>query len=414
MRGDTVNKFKKNLLSTVFIGSMIGMASVSALADDGDYDAQGVKAGSFLVFPTLTVDEIFNDNLYNEKTSKTDDMITVISPDLSIKSDWNNHSLKFDFGAEVGRYADQGADDYEQYDSRVRARIDATKAVTISADGRYQALTEDRGGNDVGSDASAPIETNQTSFELEAAVKPNRIGVTVTGNYDDYDYDDNVNTDATTTNNDDRDREDIVATVRVGYDIQENYEAFVALSANDIDYNAATDDNGENRDSDGYSVYAGVAIDLTGLVTADISAGYFSQDYTDAALKDADGFAGDVDINWDVTPLTTIRGTVGGGVNETTTSGVSSTIGTNIGVGIDHDFLENLTASADLKWSNSDYEGATDNREDDKIVASIGADYKINRNFFTGAEYKYTDRDSNINTNDYDANVFTLTVGAQF
>jgi len=47
--GKIVNKFRINLISTVFACAIIGVVGAQAQAQDDSYDALGIKAGGFLV-----------------------------------------------------------------------------------------------------------------------------------------------------------------------------------------------------------------------------------------------------------------------------------------------------------------------------------------------------------------------------
>ncbi len=157
-----------------------------------------------------------------------------------------------------------------------------------------------------------------------------------------------------------------------------------------------------------------MAVELSRLVRADVALGWMEQNYTDSSLKDISGWSSDARVRWSVTQLTTLRFTVNRAINETTSNNVSGIIRTSAGVGVDHELLRNLILKADARYANSDYQGDPAAREDDTLTFSAGADYKMNRNFFGGLNYTYTDRDSNIDTNDYTDNVVKLTVGAQF
>jgi hypothetical protein len=376
------------------------------------YDPVGMPVGSFRFFPKVDVVEEYNDNIYKSDNEESDDFITMIKPKLDLRSDWNQHYLQLDAGAEVGRYASSSDDDYEDYDAGVRGRFDATRALVINGNAKYLHDHEERGGDDVATDAAAPVEYDQINGELGAKYKPNRFSVGVRGEVKDYDYDDNKTLLGGTTNNDDRDRFEMLGELRFGYEIQDGYEAYLKTSYNDRDYDSQVDDNNENRDSDGYKVQAGIAIDLARLIRADLAAGWMEQEYADSALRDVDGYSLDATVRWNLTELTTIRGNASRSINETTTSGASATVGSSLGIGVDHEFLRNLVAKADLKYGLSEYEGLT--REDDKYTASVGIDYKLNRNFYAGAKYQFEQRDSNVNTNDYDQNLFTISLGAQF
>lgn len=385
-------------------------------AKQAEYDAKGVPVGSFRAFPKLDVSVTHDDNIYKEKTGKNSDTITNVKPSLSLRSDWNRHSLRLDAAVDDAYYRSKSADNYTTYDLRLRGKADITKALTAKGNLRRQTGAEARGGDDVSSDAAAPVDTLTHTAGVDVAYKPNRLGVTVGATLKDYDYDDNQTIGGATTNNDDRDRKDTEGYVRVGYDIQDGYEAYAIYTANDRSYEASKLDSATSplRDSDGYNAKAGLSVELSKLITADVSAGYLSQDYANATLKDVSGWSADANIRWSVTTLTTLRGTVSRSVGETTTSGVSSTLATNYGVGVDHEFMRNLTAKADVKFAHSDYVGDTNNRKDDKTTYSAGLNYKLNRTFFAGAKAAYEKRDSNINTNDYNRTQYTVNVGAQF
>lgn len=416
--------FRRSLLAVTCFGVVLGASSMVLAKDEKtaevsvadkkaeEYNAKGIHLGAFDLFPKVTVKETRNDNIYKEKTGESDDWITDIEPSLSLRSNWSQHSLRFDGKANIGRYADYGDNDYEDYEARARGTVNASKALTIKGDAKFSHGHEDRGGDDVGSDAKNPVETDTINTQLDVAYKANRVGLQFTADYDIIDVDDNKTTAGGTTNNDDRDRRDMEGTLKLSYEIKKGYEAYVKGSLNDRNYDDAVDDNNVNRDSDGYKAQAGIAVDLAKLIRADFAAGFMSQDYTDNSLKDASGWSGDAKVSWFVTPITTVRGSLGRSIDETTTSGVSATVGTKYGIGVDHEFLRNLRASADIKLSKSDYEGGT--RKDDKWNYIAKVDYKLNRNFFAGASFEHEKRDSNANANDYSKNVYMMKIGAQF
>ena len=416
---------KGGLLSTVAAGSIAAAVSVPVHAQEQvnpnqsvtertaeGYNPIGMPVGSFRFFPKVEVEEEYNDNIHKSNDTETDDFITKVEPKLRLGSDWNQHLLQLEAGAEIGRYASSEKDDYEDYNLGARGRYDASKALNFNGIAKFLHEHEERGGNDVGTDAAAPIEYDQMAGELGVTYKPNRLSVGFRATADDYDYDDNATLSGGVANNDDRDRFQTLGEVRIGYEIQDGYEAYFKSSYNDRDYDSRVDDQGVDRDSDGYKMQAGIAIDLDRLIRADLAAGWMEQDYADASLENADGYSLDARIRWNLTELTTVRGTASRTINETTITGASATIDSNLGVGVDHELLRNLVLTADLKYGQSDFEGIT--REDDKYTASVGIDYKLNRNFYTRAKYQFEERDSNQNANDYDQNVFTITLGAQF
>src|SRR3546814_9631557 len=88
------------------------------------------------------------------------------------------------------------------------------------------------------------------------------------------------------------------------------YEAFLRATLGSVRYDDGVDDVGVNRDSDGYEIVGGTRIDFTGLLFGDVFVGYRSQDYDDPTLKAVDGITYGGALTWNVTELTTIKGSV--------------------------------------------------------------------------------------------------------
>src|SRR4051812_41766878 len=70
------------------------------------YDAPGVRAGSFLIFPDLQLGEDLNDNIYatSAATGKTASFIQLVIPAIDAKSQWSNHMLNFFARGALGFY----------------------------------------------------------------------------------------------------------------------------------------------------------------------------------------------------------------------------------------------------------------------------------------------------------------------
>ena len=375
-----------------------------------DYDAKGIRAGAFQLFPVLEITETYDDNIFAVNTGETSDYLTDFSPQLKIKSDWGRHALNFDASANITRYADNDKEDYEHYDFGVDGRIDATKAVTIDLGAKHGISTEERGSpDDVG--GIAPTDTDTTTLDGGIKYKANRISVELDGEFKRLNFDD-VATTTGITNNDDRDRDEFVGTLRLGYEIQEEYEAFVEVTYTTIDYSDALDDGGFNRDSDGPTILAGVDLDLGGLLRGDISAGYLQRSFDDATLKDISGFNAGVGLTWNPTELTTVKPSFSRNIQETTSANVSSFITTSFGITVDHELRRNIILGARASFAADDYQGT--NREDETVKYGLSVDYKLNRNFYLGVDYNFKDKTSNQVGSDQTVNTAFIRLGAQF
>lgn len=372
-----------------------------------EVDPLGVRMGAFLLKPRLGVEERFNDNIFATENNEVDDFITVFNPALDVQSQWSRHALNFGANAKVGRYADNGAEDYEDYNGFVNGTVDIARRSNVSGGISYSKLHEDRGSPD---DVNGVNPTEYTLLNANAAFQQrfNRVKLRLSTKLDRYDYDDVTTSGGTTINNDDRDRDEVELGVRVGYEIVPAYEAFVRFTYNDRDYDSATDDNGLIRDSSGYEAVGGVRLDLSGKTFGDVFAGYRSQDYDDPSLNEVSGVSYGASLTWNATSLTTAKLNARRTVEESTQNNASGYLASVFGVSVDHELLRNLLIGGNATYTNNDYEGIS--REDDITAAGLYAKYLWNRYLDLSVRYDRTSRDSSVAGQDYDKNVLMLRV----
>jgi hypothetical protein len=374
-----------------------------------EYDPIGIRMGSFVAMPSLTFEPQFNDNIFKTDTNKDSDFIFGVTPAISVNSDWNRHFLRLYGDVSSGTYLDHGDENFLDATAGFDGRVDIQRDTYASGGFVWQKLHEDRGSpDDVG--GTEPTEYYLYRPTLGFFNRWNRVSIKLDGEAGIYDYDDTPGT-LGTINQDDRDRTRYVVGGRLGYELVPEYEAFIRGNFNTVKYDSSTDDFGFRRDSDGYEVGVGARVDLTGLMFADFFVGYVSQSYDDARLAKIDGVNFGGTVTWNMTTLTTIKGFATRTVEETTLSGASGSLDTEIGASVDHELLRNVILSANASFLNTDYEGIT--REDDYMKLGIGGRYLVNRNLYVTLKYNYLSRDSNVAGEDYSQNVVLLGLTGQ-
>jgi len=376
------------------------------------YDAVGIPAGSFIVFPHAELSVEYDSNIYAEATNEQDDFIAVLPLGVDVDSDWNNHALNLFAEGEFGFYGDNSDEDYEDYAVGFDGRIDVQRSFHIFGGSTFRHLHQDRGSPDRETSTIEPIEFDRTEANLGVTWKPNRLGVTIEGLYHHFDFDDATRNDGEVLNNDDRDRERMTGRLRVSYDLQPGYAAFVQGSYNEVEYANTPDDKGLVRDSDGFNFRGGVEFDITDVVSGDVFIGYKENDYTDEDLDDVDIVDVGGNILWGVTPLTTVRINLSRSIEETTQDNSPGYIATDVGIGIDHELRHNLLVGGTFGYVNNDYESIA--RDDDILSLSLRTTYMIDRTFQVGANAGWRDRDSNIDDASYDRFQVGAWVGVRF
>lgn len=385
-----------------------------------EVDPRGIHLGAMWLFPSLSVTGEYNSNIFardNNFASEIDDYILILQPAFVLKSDWSNHQLEIYGNARIGRYDNNGTEDFEDYDTGFRSRLDFTRRTNLTINGRFQRLHEDRGVPVSLGAANAinPVEFSVFSNETVLYTSPNRASLQLKSDLRYFDYDDVMGTGPSGNfiiNNDDRDRVQWLGSVRAGYEVSTGTRFFALGYADIRDYKTALDDFGFNRDSNGYGIAGGLTVEVSGTLSLEGYIGYQNQDFDDPSFADISGVVWELEGVWLPSGLTTVAFHLERIIGETTLVNGSGIFMTTFEVGIDHEFLRNLIASLVFEYQKWDYQGIT--RKDDYIRAGVELVYMMNRNLRVILRYRLVDRDSNIIGQDYKRNSVSLILRGAF
>ena len=376
------------------------------------YDALGVRVGSFILLPQTTAQESYETNIFATPNHEVDDFITRLMPRLRLISDWNNHQLRFDAGAAVGIHAQNPNEDYQDYYVGTSGRIDIRRSTNLKLAARYEHGHDDRSNpNDAGT-GKKPTELDDYTSDAAFYHTFGRVNATLGGSFERITFQDVNAVGGGRDINHDRDRNVYEGSLRIGYVIQPQYEAFVRGSYNVRNYDTTESGTGVDRDSQGYGVAAGLQIDFGGLVFGNFYAGYRYQNYQDPTLDSVSGVGGGGDITWNVTGLTTIIGRLVSDVQETTQAGASGRLVSTGELEVDHELLRNVILAGTASTTRDDYQGI--NRTDWLYRAGFDATYLINRYLRAGAGYDFVTRDAQSSNNDYTDHVIMVRLGLQY
>jgi hypothetical protein len=367
----------------------------------------GVRVGSFLVYPQLGITESYDDNIFADPSDEVDDFITRVIPELRIQSNWENHSLRLNSHATFGIYGQNSDEDYQDYGFEGDLRIDVTSESSIEVSADFSHEHESRTSPD-DVRGTEPTEFDDVTGALAFFQRLGRVNAMLGVDVERLDYDDVPAVGGTnnTINNDDRDRLIYAGKAWLGYEIVPQYEAFVRGAYDATRYDTTPDDNGFDRDAEGFDVGAGIAIDFGGLVFGDFFLGYGETRYDDSRLAKIDGMVFDAEITWNVTGLTTVVGAFERDIRSTTISGASGSFLTRLALSVDHELLRNLLLKLNAKWTMQDFEGI--NRTDDTYRVGFGAEYLMNRFVYVTVDYAYEDRTSDQLSAEFTENIVLL------
>lgn len=378
-----------------------------------DYDPVGVTMGGFILYSDVDVQESYNSNVFYTPNNPKGDFITSVNPSVDLKSNWGEHALNFHGDIDNVTYAKNSVNNFFDY--------------SVSSDGRLDIYNDARLYGGVGyavrhlpiyspnnvAGTQAPVQYSDLSGNIAGEKEFNRLSFRLDGNYDSYRYNDAVLTAAagggiSRQSLEDYDEEKV--SLRTGYEIVPGRQVYVLTAGDFRNYANSTDLTGYNRTSTGYTLAVGTRYDLTGITFIDGYVGYRQQMYSDSRLPTMSGPAAGLQLTWNVTPLTTVTGSVTRDVQETILAGSSGYFSTLSQVKVDHELLRNLLLNASLGYENDDFSGI--NRTDNYYLAGIGAKYLINHNFWGSLGYNFAHRDSTAAGTNFDDHVILARVSA--
>lgn len=375
------------------------------------YDPVGLRAGSFFIYPSLELTPLYDTNIFQTSGNRKSDIIAIISPEVVVRSNWRRHELNFGARADIGRYKSLDTENYEDLSFVGSGRFDIMRDRYLFATARWAQRHEERGSPD---DRGGVNPTVFWAAEALGGVnyKFNRITIRLSGLARNLDFFD-VRALGTPgeINNDDRDRNELVGSLRVSYDVGPRLAAFLEGSGNVILYDHRPDDDGFNRDNQGFGINAGVSYELTGKLFAEVFAGYRRQNFDDSRFSTITGPAGGVTVTWNPTGLTTVRGTVTRSIEQTTIVGTSGFFATEVRASIDHELRRNIILSGFGSFQIDDYRGG--GREDKWYRAGASAKWLINRYSNVLGAYQYTHRQSNVGNGTFTRHLLLLTIKGQ-
>ncbi|MDO8408739.1 MAG: outer membrane beta-barrel protein [Phenylobacterium sp.] len=378
------------------------------------YEALGLRLGTFMAYPKVSVTAEHNDNIYGVATNETDDLIWRVQPEISLNSGWSRHALQARARASINRYQDNGSEDTDDYTVGASGRLDVSRATQIAAGADWSRMTEPRTSSSTPQASTAPIQYDLASANVGLSHEFNRLRVS--GRYDirEYDYEDGRTAAGTPIEQDDRDRKVHAVTARADYAVSPATALFVEVSRNWREYDLTPPAVALTRDSEGTQALVGANFELGALVRGEVGVGYITQEYDDPRFDELEGLGARAQVEWFPTQLTTVSLTGSRTVEDSGIPGSSGYLSTNVGAQVDHELMRNIILTGQASYGQDEYEGV--DRDDDRLNLGVSGTYLLNRYAGLTVAYSYFDQSSGgaDGGNDFKVNKLGATLTLQF
>lgn len=374
---------------------------------DDPYAQLGVHAGAFTLYPAVELIGGYSTNPGQSSSAESAWLYSAV-PELRAQSNWSRHELKADLrGSYTGYTPDTTPTLSRPYaNGKVDGRVDVTKTTRIDLGGRVLVSTDNPGSPNLQAGLSKlPIFTT-FGGSVGLGQKFNRVDVSLKGDVERTVYQDSKLTDGSTASNEDRNYDQYGVTLRGGYELSPGITPYVEGRVDTRKHDLATDVDGYQRNSKGWTALVGSTFELSRLLTGETGIGYTERTYDDPRLDKLSGIVGNASLIWTADALTTVKLNVNSAVQESAVAGVSGVLSRDYGVQLDHAFRRWLIGTVKAGYGNDDYKGS--DRDDNRYMVGLGLTYKLSRWAQVKGEFRQDWLRSNFSGNDYTASTYLI------
>lgn len=370
----------------------------------------GIRAGTFLLFPTLTQSIGYTSNA--DFTAGGEGAgFSLTEARLAIVSDWALHELRLELGGNYQTFFNDTSDDIPVLEGRVQLRLDHQPDFTTTLGASARRTTESATSDNLSVPPPAVVtgRPDLMTYSVFAETRK-RFGLVsgqLRGSATRSVFGDADLSTGGSLSQADRDSTVYDGTLRLTAETGAVLRPFAEAGLGARIYDEGVDRNGIDRDSMIYALRGGLEIDRGEKLNGEIAIGYSNESFDDARLSDLGGLTIDGTIDWSPWRLTTITATAQTRFTPSTDIGESGSATYAASLGIARDVRPNLTLNARILASLRDYEGS--GRQDETWQATAGAEWRLNRSVALVGQIGYETVDSTDPSSSYDA--YTARIG---
>ncbi|MGB0734108.1 MAG: outer membrane beta-barrel protein [Pontibacterium sp.] len=362
-----------------------------------------VSAGPLEVIPVLETSVSHNDNIYGTETNETEAVITTVSPSVQVVAERANDAYRLTYGFDAASYSKGGSfNNYVDHNLQAEAMIELNSRNDLYLSAGINKGHDDRDSGDVTNNTKLTRWTDKTlNAQYNYGAEGAQGNLELNLSYVDHSYDSNK------AANIGQAKDSLLLGGVFYYRVAPKTKALLELRSEKIDYTDAA----SQLDNTEQTVLTGVTWEATAKTSGSAKIGYQEKGYDSASRKDEDGVTWEIGATWAPRTYSTFDLNTRQSYEETSGDENESAIDTSvIGLSWNHAWNDRFSTKAGVNFTNEEYVGAANGREDDTADLNLGATYEMRRWLDLSAGYTYSDTDSNVSGNSSTNNVFMLTL----
>ena len=374
------------------------------------YLPDGLRAGNYVLYPTLGTTVVFDDNIYGTNKNRSSDVRFEIVPVVRAKSDLPRHVLDFAVGAKQTEYVKHTELNTTDFRFSMDGALHFDNAHTLALSVLSGLDHEDRAAPDAPKAAIEKTAVFHNRAILGLKRDAGRLYASFSTTLERWDFQDVKARNGTTIDQDNRDTQLVSAQTLLGYRFSPGYEIQAKVRAiRQSNYGATALDFSAN----GYEAIAGISAEINPLLRWRLLGGYGLRDYDSKQLKTAGNTLFDAELQWLPTQLMTTYLTARRAYSEGIYGdGAGGRIDNSIGAKLEYEVLRNLVFTLGGEYRESEFFG--ENRRDKVMIGRIGADYYYSKNWLFSVAYEHQTQRSNIEEDNVQRNRLWLSTKLRF
>lgn len=362
-----------------------------------EYDPLGITVGTFRLFPTLTVDESYDDNVYATDTRPLSDYLTTVSGDLNLQSLRLGSALSASAGFASNRYLHNSVEDYLDFHGTAGYSHFLGLSDALNLTGQFNRAHVARENTGFPQEAVTPpaYDTAGGSVDLRHALAHGNLELNTQLLAFIY-YGALLPNHALLSQNF-KNRDELTIDFRGNYLVGPSTSTFLRLLHKEYLYKRdSTIGGGTNRDATADTVGGGATFQVTNLMKGEIGVGVLRLKTHSLKNSSQTTLSTLSNIEFYLTPILTATATVERATGAATIIGSDTYISTNATARLDYELRRNLILSTSFTRDYREYTGL--NEAETILQATAKARWLLNRSLSLDFSYSYSKRSSPLPT----------------
>jgi len=401
---------KKGILISHLALGFLMLLSAHAMAQGGR-----IQIGKTKVIPGISLQEVYDDNIYLVNDNEESDWITHVMPALGGTYSFEERgSLSLGYAGDLAYYSDNDKNDWQTHKGMFNLDYEAPGGLILGISNTYTDA-EDPYGSPSQYKLGVP-KTERWNNDGKGKIGynfGNRLKALAYYNYYKQDYD--LAADYTQDYDDNE--------FGLGFQIRmlPKTWGFIRYHYGERDYftNKPADNVTEATDSDfdWSRVNVGLTWDTGAKLSGEVNFGYQWKDYDNISdpgrnrYEDKDTWIAGTAVNYTATATTTLSLSIARALRESGSNTNEFFEDTGFGLSLKQILFTKFTLDLSGTYSKNDYNlPVAKKKEHDNYLASLGLDYRIQDWLSAGVSYKYMEKESNYPQDEFTDNQFMISL----